>query len=384
MKKQILNLAICAGLGLYSINALATVDYSTGGTANSVGFASNVSSTTLTNSGSILDVKFDIGKGVNDGVERYMRIDLHGAEGTEWGTTLNDSDLTALASAGGTPVISIAQGGTGSDTYVIYLVKPVGAAFAATDELSFNPGVITSGDTSGLNFSYRMYESITAAANPDNTASLKLAELSNKAYVRFLKPYKLTLTSTPLTADVATGFTEFTGTTVAKTGELVAITIAADTNLMTAGGGSISTLSDVIGDSDLIFKGDFLMNFSQDMTDDTQETAALERVFLSDSACTTAFSSDRATDAFAEDGSTATFNLTTASDMTSATYSKSFCLTANTGSDTGNITGEIPEQLYTVDFVTTAATNMSTYDYLNGSAGKILHNGAQLITPFFT
>ncbi|SEH06202.1 hypothetical protein [Candidatus Venteria ishoeyi] len=425
MKKHILNLAICASLGLYGVNVSALVDH-TSGNGDAVVYGGNLkSSTELKTISSLtgdLSVKFKLDKDIDVGIQRFVRIELSGGTAGSNGTKFNTSAISlnlSITDNAATPVnrnadIAIVQGGAGYN-YVIFRVVPKTSsptppavetgALKTTDLVTFTGDDVDIGGTNDILFSYGLFETVTEAANPDAASSTVLASLDNMPYIHFTAPYSLEKDDglKDLIADVATGFTEFKGTTIPKTGELSSFTLAKTANLKTPAGGSVTSLGQLLTDSTLTFKGNFSFALSQDMTTEAEVTKAKQRIFIADGTggtsgannnCDNAFGENSATDIpveiIAEDASSVTFNLYASNsasgvlEVTDTLSSRKLCITANTGADATNIVGEISEQSVTLDLVTTVPGDYTAFDIENVAAGKIKHNGAQLITPFFT
>ncbi|MDM8548117.1 hypothetical protein QUF61_16635 [Candidatus Venteria ishoeyi] len=408
MKKHILNLAICASLSLYGAHVAAAIDYTAGGSA--VNYPATMKST-----GKIAtpeNTKFKLDKAIDSGIARFVRIELSGGSATtKFSSSVTGLNLTVTSK---TPTIKEVQGGAGYN-YVIFRVVPTSAStgvlaepLVVDDIVNFTSGSIDIGGSSDILFSYGLFETVTEAANPDAPGSTVLASLDNMPYIHFAAPYSLQAWSggaiAELVADVVTGFTEFKDPPkLPKTGVLAQFNLAKATSLMDPSSttGSSIALSGLLSDSVLTLNGDFSFIFSQDMTTDTGVTEAKQRLFVSaDGKCDNTFNDGTTDDIpvtdIAEDGSSVSFNVikavpTTVKSLSLASSASSFigsnkvlCATTNTGVDGTNVTGEIPEIDIAADFISVAESGYSAYDLSNVVIGKIKHNGAQLITPFFT
>lgn len=165
---------------------------------------------------------FNVGASFAAGKQAYVRIDLTGGtfDAPVANTALTGKGAKAADAADGANLVtSVSKGGAKGDSYVVFAVNPGKSlptgGIAGTDpevddyiksnaKLTFLPGAnILVKDKNGVTLQYRLYEDLTAAANPENVTSLPLENKTGK-YLAFAPAVITTLTPSNIeTADVA-------------------------------------------------------------------------------------------------------------------------------------------------------------------------------------
>lgn len=164
-----------------------------------------------------------LGASFGDNVTAYVRFDLtSGKFGADPAFAIKDS---ANASA----VVTVSAGGAGS-SYVVFAVTPT----AGKRLLGANVGTLTPDathgivvkDQSAISIQYRLFETLTAAANPSSTNTLK--DTGSVSYIAFTKALKTSFVAATQTADVEAtpSYTAFTGGGTKKKLADVAITLS--------------------------------------------------------------------------------------------------------------------------------------------------------------
>ncbi len=199
--------------------------------------------------------------------QAYVRFDLSNGAKFKTGslpTLTGDDSGGPLAGPLPSLVTSIAQGGAG-ESFVIFAVNPQSGKFIKGDEVITLTGAgITVTNKNAVDLQYRLYETLTAAANPTNAASLALDSKSG-TFLKFAPAVITTVTaSATATADVgainagaAAPFTKFTGGST--TGTLGQVTIALASPAPAKVDGTAAVLSDILHGADnlVTVTGDF-------------------------------------------------------------------------------------------------------------------------------
>ena len=296
--------------------------------------------------------------------QAYVRFDLtNGAKFTAPSTpTLAGKGGTITSGSvvqGANLTTSIAQGGAG-ESFVIFAVNPAGTEFIKGDEVITLTGAgITVTNKNAVNLQYRLYETLTAAANPDNASSLALDSKSG-TFLKFAPAVITTVTASATeTADVgainagaAAPFTKFTGPST--TGTLGQVTIALATTPPALASGTAAALNTILHATDnlVTVTGDFSWVTALPLTNVTLGTGG-------GAINATSIAADKVT-----------FKVTNAG------------VTAADIVATANGTTAIPVGKYTtaVDLVA-AGTTVEPIDTAATNSGEIVRNGTTLKFP---
>lgn len=201
MKKFVLKATVAAAAVLASGLSFAAVnlDASPVVPAN---FATElvVNNTTALGAGAALDISHVLGFGVSTGQNRYLRYNFENA-------TLNAAVTAADLSFGGAPAISVVQGGSAGDNYVIFQVTPdVNWAQSQAVALALTTAKLKVVSKSlPINVKYALYgESASDASNQTNAVYQKSAALAT-----FSTGLALGSTPAATTADVTKLYKDF-------------------------------------------------------------------------------------------------------------------------------------------------------------------------------
>ena len=320
----------------------------------------STSGTTLIDGTNVQQATVTLGASLGTGVAGYVRVDLAG------GNFACNPTFAVNASAGAANTV-LSSGGNGTN-FAIFAVSPTdGASLIGTNTATIDtaPPGATCGvrvtDKSGVAMTYRLFESLTNAANPTSTNTLKTR--SGVSYVAFTPSLAVASTAASATADVGAtsgAYTNFTPTGV-KSLSSIAIT---ESGALLPATGVAATDGDIAASGVVTVTGDFqgVRN-----TDDTYTGAALSRVYLSDGAdCTT--TSAAATSLSA---TSATFASITGSSLAAA--SRQLCFNPQG-------TKQIQASTYTGVLDLTGQTGFTVTDpALN--IGSISRNGITAVAP---
>ena len=293
-------------------------------------------------------------------VAAYVRVEVAG--GTLTGTV--PTTMFAVAGSNGAATVSVAQSGTG---FVIFAVTP-----AATGSLvSANVGTIdtdtgtltglTVTDKTGVTLRYRLFETLTAAANPSAINTLK--DTGAKSYVEFSNAFSATLVAANAVADVAAvpSYTAFTGP--ATTRPLGTVTYALAARALQSG--AAATLAGIFADTTSVTAGgDFTLARNDALT---YTGAALARVGLNTATDCTGASVNAG---IPLTQAAATFTLTAAQ----LTGTRTLCLTAEG-------TPEISPASYTLATNYIEQSGYTVTDVAASAAGNITRNGVRMVAP---
>ena len=292
-------------------------------------------------------------------VAAYVRVEVAG--GTLTGTV--PTTMFAVAGSNGAATVSVAQSGTG---FVIFAVTPaatgslVSANLATIDTDTGTLTGLTVTDKTGVTMRYRLFETLTAAANPSAINTLK--DTGAKSYVEFSNAFSATLVAANLVADVAAvpSYTAFFG--AAGSRPLGTVTYALAVRAVHAG--TAAALTDIFaGTTSVTAVGDFTLARNDDLT---YTVAALARVQLNDAATCAGASVNAGTLTQAA----ATFTLTAAQ----LTGTRTLCLTAEG-------TPEISPASYTLATNYVEQTGYTVTDVAASAAGNITRNGVRMVAP---
>ncbi|MCD0420811.1 hypothetical protein LOC51_26640 [Rubrivivax sp. JA1024] len=195
------------------------------------------------------DVEVKLGATLPAGVGAFIRIDLPA------GVTLGGDPFVApTATVAGASAVGIAQGGAAGDNYVIFSVTPT-TALNKDAAVAVTLGSVVVKDKGAVSVSYKLFETLTGAAN--NTLPLK----TKSANLLTFAPALSWGTSVPAaTAIVAEAYTEFKPqpgvATVSKATVIkVAPTLAAD--VLDKDGGAIALTDLINATMNVTVTGDF-------------------------------------------------------------------------------------------------------------------------------
>jgi hypothetical protein len=302
------------------------------------------------------------GASLGQNVAAYARVDISGG-------TFNsapDANMFAVNDSNGTAAsVNVAQ--SGSD-YVIFSVTPgtgfnlVSSNNATIDTDASGVKGITVTNKNGVTIRYRLFETLTAAANP--TANNTLKDTGAKNYITFASALSQTVTPLTATADVGAlpSYTAFTG---GGTKSIAKVTVAVDNTVALISGAAASAGGLLTANSDVVFSGDF--TFLKN-ANGTYTGAALSRVFLGN-----AVGCGGATVAAA---TTLTATTATFTDIAAATLVNDhwLCLTPE-GST------EIPAGSYTAAIDYVEQTGIAVADVSGVGSGSITRNGVRMVAP---
>lgn len=367
MKKFALKTAVLAIGALATASAFAAAVNLDAASPTSIKYANDltVSGTVNLRNGAAADQTATTAFGASFGtdVTAYVRVDVAG--GTFAGTipatafAVNDS-----AAAGAT--VSVAQTGAG---YVIFAVTPSAgnnlvAANVATIDTDI--GTLTGLNVTskaGVTLQYRLFETLTAAANPASNNTLK--DTTAKSYATFATALSSTVTGLNATADVAASpsYTQFTASAVTKPIAKLAGAVAAG---IAKPDGSAVTAADILtANSDVTVSGDFVLARNDA---GTYTGAALTRVFLNNAVGCGGGTTVNAT---ALTSTTATFTDVAAANLTQDMW---VCVTAEG-------TPEINSSSYNVSIDWAEQTGYTATDISGAAAGTISRNGVRMVAP---
>lgn len=262
MKKFALKATVAAAAALASSLSFAAVDLDAG-TSSKRTYASELVITAPSldlGTGAAADqvATVKVGASLAADKQAYVRFDLsNGAKFTTNPTLAgNDSSDAALEKA-------VAQGGAG-ESFVIFAINPTSGKFIdGAKALTLTGTGITVTNKNAVDLQYRLYETLTAAANPDNAASLALNSKSG-TFLDFAPAVITTVTASPTeTADVAATnagvaapFTQFT---FGATGTLGQVSIALASTPPALASGAAAALNTILHATDnlVTVTGDF-------------------------------------------------------------------------------------------------------------------------------
>ncbi|MCA3225464.1 MAG: hypothetical protein ING52_08145 [Burkholderiales bacterium] len=360
--KFALKTSVAVVLGALSAVANAQVDLDASAPV-SVKYASeaniSTSGTTLIDGANVQRAAVTLGASLGTNVTGYVRVDLAG------GNFACNPTFAINASAGAADTV-LSSGGNGTNFAIFAVTPSAGASLIGTNSGTIDTAAAaTCGvrvtDKSGVTMTYRLFETLTNAANPTSTNTLKTR--SGVSYVAFTPGLAVASTAASATADVGAtngAYTNFTPTGV-KSLSNIAIT---ESGALLPATGLAATDGDIAASGVVTVTGDFqgVRN-----TNDTYTGAALDRVYLSagvdcstTSAAATALSATSAT--FASFAGTAL-----------AAPSRQLCFTPQG-------TQQIQASTYTGLLDLTAQTGFTVTDpALN--IGSISRNGITAVAP---
>ena len=361
--KFALKTSVAVVLGALSAVANAQVDLDASAPV-SVKYASeaniSTSGTTLFDGGNAQRAVVTLGASLGTDVTGYVRVDLAGGNFV--------CSPTFDINAGGSPANTVLSSGGNGTNFAIFAVSPItGAALIGTssgtiDTASASTCGVRVTDKSGVAMTYRLFESLTNAANPSSTNTLKTR--SGVSYVAFTPALSVTSTSVNgATADVGAtngAYTNFTPTGV-KSLSSIAIT---EPGALLPATGLVATDGDIAASGVVTVTGDFqgVRN-----SNGTYTGAALNRVYLSSGVdCSTTSAAATALSA-----TSATFTSIAGADLAAA--SRQLCFTPEG-------TQELQASTYTGVLDLTAQTGFTVTDpSLN--IGAVTRNGITAVAP---
>ena len=192
---------------MFSGAASAVVDLNaTGGGVGTNAYASEnivAGGTIILNVGNILDITNDLGFGIADDDQRFLRYDL--PAGVTFSAAIGAGNILITAGAG-TGTFTVAEGGSLTDSHVIFALTAT-ANIAVTDEVTFFlPGIVTS-NQNAVTITYNQHETGDQAQTPQ-TNSLAT---SNAALITFSPALSLVCSANGASdnIDVTTGSVSF-------------------------------------------------------------------------------------------------------------------------------------------------------------------------------
>lgn len=303
-----------------------------------------------------------LGASFGTDVTAYVRVDVTG--GTFNGTPV--AGMFAVQDSGpAAATVSVAQIGAGN-AYVIFAVTPsstrnlVGANVATIDtDVGTATGILVTAQT-GVTLQYRLFETLTAAANPATNNTLKDKSAS---YATFVNALSTTVTALSAVADVgaAPSYTAFTG---GGTKAVAKVATAVDGAVALASGAAATAAGLLTATSDLTFTGDFTLVVNDDAT---YTGSALTRVFLAG----TAICGGGTVNATTVSATTATFTDESAANLVRDQW---LCLTPEG-------TPEIAVGSYTVAINYEPQSGFAITDLSGVGAGSVSRNGVRMVAP---
>lgn len=217
VSKKILSAAIAAAF--LSVPAFAAIDLGDKDTAikyakDSLLTANKVGTSLyeVASAGTALNLSVELGWGVAEADQVWVRFDLTNAA---FATLVDSSDL---AISNGANLITKASGGAAESTSVVFAVTIDTADAEQDDVVTFALADLGISPTAGVGVTYSLYESASGAAAGGATGRLATVTLANA----ITTGTALTTTYSPnnVTADVETGFLEFTNGLVGNLGNV--------------------------------------------------------------------------------------------------------------------------------------------------------------------
>jgi len=344
-----LDAPIAADTMVYALETLDSTDVTVVGTESYANVMANGAST------AVLDVTADLGVGVSNGEDLFVRYDLtNGAF-----TAASNLALQVNANANNANIATV-QGGTPSSSFVIFQTS-ANTDIDQTAPLDLTLESLAVGDaSSSVGLQLRVFETLTQAVTEGDA----LTDLSTGSVplVSFATGLELTATAatTGNTADVEEDFEAFiTGDALSSTLAYIGTTSVAEvTGVFSADDGAQVALADMIDDtaSDVTITGDF--------------NGASNSINLdNDANCNTALAAITPN---------ADNSASTGITLAGLNAQPALCYVA--GGDA------IPEGSYTVDITleAAAATRTNATASLSGTMGAIQHNGTTVELPYLT
>jgi len=368
MKKFVLKAAVLAIGALAGVSAFAAVDL-TNPTPLKYANEATVSGTTLLSAvagGAVAaqTATHPFGASLGTDVTAYVRVDITG------GAFNGNPTIAVNDSGGGAALVSVAQTGAG---YVIFAVSPAaGENLVSTEVLTITTDTDIATAASGVNVTskagvklqYRLYETLTAAANPGSSFSLK--DSGAVSYIAFANALTTTVSSLTKTADVASSpsYSAFTSATTA----LAKVTVAVDNTVALLTGAQATAAGLLTDDSDVSFAGTFA--FLKGAAETYATAGVKARLYLNDDADCSAGAKTVAA-ATTVTASSAVFEDVAAADLVQDNW---LCMTAEG-------TNEITTGTYTADVDFDPQASYTVTDVSGQAAGEIKRNGVRMVAP---
>jgi len=351
---------LASGQGFAQVNLDATAPVP-------ISYASerNISTATTLRDGAAADQRARalFGASLGTDVPAYARLDLGGAK---FAGTVNPAMFSVSASVNAAN-ISVSQSGDG---YVIFAVTPQsGANLVGSNQANIDTDV---GALTGLvveskgdvTLRYRLFETLTAAANPapDNT----LKDTQAVKYVEFTRAFGTAVSTSSAVADVGanpsyTAFVAAGGSATLKPLGTITGTLSTRALISGAAAGVTDLLQPV---STVTATGDFMPIRN---ADSTYTGAALARLTLNSANDCSGANINAAT----LDAATATFTLSAAQ----AASARTLCMNLGTGSY------EINPGTYALSASYTAQANFTLPAFAAATSGTITRNGVRMVAP---
>jgi hypothetical protein len=354
--KKILAAAVVA---TFSHSAFAAVDLDASPIVPAVFASETVAASTATTggafeiagTGNVIDVDASVGFGFTANTSFYVRYDFVNAV-VETAFTAGDLATPGLTGE----VVTLAQGGTEDDSFVIFEVVDADEATDSTDVFTLTNDDLAMTGASSATVQMRIFANAPDAVN-------QTGALVDKSGTLVTQTSALTTTFTPVnsTTDVARGFVDFLGTS--SEASLGSVTLTLSTTALAADDGLAVARTDVLTDATttLVVSGDFgsaLAANSGAVTVDTSATCANAGTAMT----------------VATTGATAT--LTGSATLANAA-AMHVCIDAD-GTTLINAT-----DAFSATLTPTAGAN-GTYAAQTGALGAISRNGTTLEFPYIT
>lgn len=372
MKKFALKSVVLAVGALAGASAFAAAVNLDASSPVSIKYAAEktIGATQLLEDGVAADQTASVALGASFGadVTAYIRVDLSSNATFTGSPAISATGVVcATGAAGAAATSSVSQGGNGQ-SYVIFALSPAATqclSAAGTVTIDTDTGAssgITVTDKNNVTMTYRLFETLTAAANPASNNTLKTKAAT---YISWANALAVTVTpSANATADVAatTGsYTNFTPTGITKLAEIgVALTAHALPD------GTAVAAGDILEDTTKItWTGDFTGARSTGAT--PYDANAIGRVTLRGANCAAAATTFTGTKTL--NATTMVIPEVAAADL--ATHS--LCYAPSTAF-------EIVPADYSVTVDLTAKTGFAVSDKTD-AAGKVVRNGVRMVAP---
>jgi hypothetical protein len=191
--------------------------------------------------GTVLDVDVELGWGVAQDDQIWVRFDLTNAV---FATAVGPGDLTI---SNGANLITKASGGAAEGTSVVFAVTVDTADAEQDDVISLALADLGISATAGVGITYSLYESASGAAAGGTTGRLATVTLANA--ITTGTALTTSYNANNVTADVETGFLEFTTGTDVSLGN---VEVTADADFLAANDSLAVDLTDLIVEADSV------------------------------------------------------------------------------------------------------------------------------------
>ena len=259
MRKKLITMGLVSALGASTSVMAADLDATAPGNAPET-FASDTATLAEQNTDGTIDLNFvgagvinntAMGVGVAGGNQTFIRFDLTAAE---FEGAVTAGALNILGGAGS--ATSVAQGGADGGSFVIFdVTSNAAAAITQASQVGFAPNVAAT-VASSASVEMSVYETLTGAVNEDDS----LYSISG-AFAAFTQGLTTDNEASSATADVSTGFTDFTAATgvdadTAALGNFAMVLTTTATGMNT--GAAVAAITEMVtlASTDLTLAGD--------------------------------------------------------------------------------------------------------------------------------